>query len=210
MGPRTDVSEDRCCLKSWVCHFYNSNVRIFDMWWRQTGRDADGETDRVFCVPIGCRGDGPGLAWLDVRGEITQTKTEKKEKGHNQWDPFCFSGNPLLPPVTYIHAHTQWKDGWIGVGQCVCLCVWLCVSEWLYLRQGSFCFKPEKSWETVAGPVIGLLRSCLAWEKPSSAQQCQANSCFQSWIGRTCWSEFRLALRPHASPPFALNTPSTN
>lgn len=159
------VSEGRCCLKSWVGHFYNSN-RIFDMWWRQTGTDADG--DRVFCVSIGCQGDGPGPAWLDVRGEITQTKIERKKRATINETLFVLVETPFYPQrhtYTYTHPVEGWLN-WCGT-VCVCLCVWLCVCAWLYLRQGSFCFKPEKSWETVAGPVIGLLRSCLAWEKPS-------------------------------------------
>ena len=142
-------------------------------------------------------------------------------------------GTPFYPPTTHTHTHTQTlkhtlteeHDDWIGVCLCVCvfvcLCVWLplplYVCDWLYLRQGPFCFKPENGSETEAGPVIGLLRPCLAWEKPSLARQCQANSCFQPQRGWTCWSEFRLALKTskpppykHTHPPSALDTLHTN
>ncbi len=163
---------------------------------------------------------------LDYEKKKTKKRTEKKEKRHNQWDPFCFSGNPLLPP-THIHTHwnTHGQRNRMTELVCDCVCVPLCLTpspslcvwDWLYLRQGPFCFKPENGSETEAGPVIGLLRPCLAWEKPSLARQCQANSCFQPQRGRTRWSEFRLAWKTSTPPPSkhtpphsALNTLHTN
>ena len=181
---------------------------------RQTGKETGQRDTRVFCLPSSCRGDRPGLAWCSSAKKERKKEKKKQRKGqkrkkkrHNQWDPFCFSGNPLLPLTTHTHTHTDRGTGWLNwcAIVCVCLCVWLplplCVCDWLYLRQGPFCFKPENGSETEAGPVIGLLRPCLAWERPSLARQCQANSCFQPQRGRTRWSEFRLASKTSTTPP---------
>lgn len=125
-------------------------------------------------------------------------KRERKEKksNHNQWDPFCFSGNLLLAPNdtnTLKLTGTEEHDDWNGVWLCAFVSDSLSYSmcDWLYLRQGPFCFKPENGSETKAGPIIGLLRPCLAWEKspwPDSAKLTFVFSC----RGQTCWSEFRL------------------
>lgn len=163
-------------------------------------RRRDKRTFALFSSLSSCRGDQP--AWLDVWGRGEKERKEKKEKRPQSMRPlFVLVGTSFYPLTT--HTHTQKHTGWLKWCVTVCLCVWLplplSVCDWLYLRQGPFCFKPENGSKTEAGPVIGLLRPCLAWEKPSLARQCQANSCFQP----TRWSEFRIGPK---HPPTTLNT----
>lgn len=157
-------------------------------WQRQRDKQVkrDRQSDRrVLCLSSSsssCRGDRPGLAWLDARVWEEKTKKRKKSATINE-TLFVLVGTPFYPwrhthTCTHTHSvtHTDRGTGWLNrcAIVCVCLCVWLplplCVCDWLYLRQGPFCFKPENGSETEAGPVIGLLRPCLAWEKPSLAR----------------------------------------
>lgn len=138
---------------------------------RQAGTrlDPDQTGRRVFPSSPACLVAGE----TSCSGLMLESRQRKgKKNDHNQWDPFCFSGNLLLAP-DHTQARTEEQENWTGAW--LCLCVWLPLSvwDWLYLRQGSFCFKPESSSGAEAGPVIGLLRPCLAWEKspwPGSAK----------------------------------------